>query len=247
MERCSENPAQPRITEGPRRPVRRERPHARGAWPSSWSTATSTSRPVHHPRPTAFGSPSPVRTKAVLITPTGTGTGTGTGRVAAQAIASARLRPLIAEAARQGLRLAFTVRLAKTGYLHPSGSRTDSPGIRHKVVQRADHTEERSYGSAQTPRSSISRSAPGAPADPRQQRAITLHRPTHLSRIGEAEETADSPLEHLFQTVDIRCQGRSLAGVRVGDQMVSVSMAASTARTASASMAAYLRRTRRRE
>ena len=36
------------------------------------------------------------------------------------------------------------------GYLHPSGSRTDSPGIRRDVIQRADHTEERSYGSAQT-------------------------------------------------------------------------------------------------
>ncbi|MFF1475377.1 helix-turn-helix domain containing protein [Streptomyces mirabilis] len=99
-------------------------------------------------RTTSSGSRARVRTKAVLITPTGT----GTGRVGAQAIASgsARLRPLIAEAARQGLRLAFTVRLAKTAYLHPSGSRTDSPGIRRDVIQRADHTEERSYGSAQT-------------------------------------------------------------------------------------------------
>lgn len=99
-------------------------------------------------RTTASGTLARVRTKAVLITPTGT----GTGRVGAQAIASgsARLRPLIAEAARQGLRLAFTVRLAKTGYLRPSGSRTDSPGIRRGVIQRADHTEERSYGSAQT-------------------------------------------------------------------------------------------------
>ncbi|MGW2471361.1 helix-turn-helix domain containing protein [Streptomyces bauhiniae] len=99
-------------------------------------------------RTTASGARARVRSKAVLITPTGT----GTGRVGAQAIASgsARLRPLIAEAARQGLRLAFTVRLAKTGYLHPSGSRTDSPGIRRDVTQRADHTEERSYGSAQT-------------------------------------------------------------------------------------------------
>jgi hypothetical protein len=34
--------------------------------------------------------------------------------------------------------------------LHPSGSRTDSPGIRRDATQRADHTEERSYGSAQT-------------------------------------------------------------------------------------------------
>ncbi|WP_268240466.1 hypothetical protein [Streptomyces albiflavescens] len=42
----------------------------------------------------------------------------------------------------------MTVRLAKTGYLHPSGSRTDSPGIRRDVFQRADHTEERAYGSA---------------------------------------------------------------------------------------------------
>lgn len=99
-------------------------------------------------RTTTSGTRARVRTKALLITPTGT----GTGRVAAQAIASgsARLRPLIAEAARQNLRLAFTVRLAKTGYLHPSGSRTDSPGIRRDVIQRTDHTEERSYGSAQT-------------------------------------------------------------------------------------------------
>ncbi|GAA4561227.1 helix-turn-helix domain containing protein [Streptomyces collinus] len=99
-------------------------------------------------RTTASGARARVRTKAVLITPTGT----GTGRAGAQAIASgsARLRPLIAEAARRGLRMAFTVRLAKTGYLHPSGSRTDSPGIRRDVTQRADHTEERSYGSAQT-------------------------------------------------------------------------------------------------
>ncbi|MEU9925240.1 helix-turn-helix domain containing protein [Streptomyces griseoluteus] len=99
-------------------------------------------------RTTVSGTRARVRGKAVLITPTGT----GTGRVAAQAIASGstRLRPLIAEAARQGLRLAFTVRLAKTGYVHPSGSRTDSPGIRRGVIQRADHSEERSYGSAQT-------------------------------------------------------------------------------------------------
>jgi hypothetical protein len=99
-------------------------------------------------RTTASGAPARVRTKAVLITPTGT----GAGRVAAQAIASGstRLRPLIADAARRGLRLAFTVRLAKTGYVHPSGSRTDSPGIRRNVIQRADHTEERSYGSATT-------------------------------------------------------------------------------------------------
>jgi hypothetical protein len=99
-------------------------------------------------RTTASGGRARVRTKAVLITPTGT----GTGRAGAQAIASgsARLRPLIAEAARQNLRLAFTVRLPKTGYLHPSGSRTDSPGIRRDVTQRTDHTEERSYGSAQT-------------------------------------------------------------------------------------------------
>ncbi|MGW6954128.1 helix-turn-helix domain containing protein [Streptomyces chartreusis] len=99
-------------------------------------------------RTTASGARARVRSKAVLITPTGS----GTGRVGAQAIASgsARLRPLIAEAARLGLRLAFTVRLAKTGYVHPSGSRVDSPGIRREVIQRADHTEERSYGSAQT-------------------------------------------------------------------------------------------------
>ncbi|WP_435613691.1 helix-turn-helix domain containing protein [Streptomyces sp. bgisy159] len=99
-------------------------------------------------RTTASGARARVRTKAVLITPAGS----GSGRVGAQAIASgsARLRPLIAEAARLGLRLAFTVRLAKTGYLHPSGSRTDSPGIRRDVIQRADHSEERSYGSAQS-------------------------------------------------------------------------------------------------
>ncbi|MFH8804911.1 helix-turn-helix domain containing protein [Streptomyces sp. NPDC017936] len=99
-------------------------------------------------RTTSSGARARVRSKAVLITPTGS----GTGRVGAQAIASgsARLRPLIAEAARRGLRLAFTVRLAKTAYVHPSGSRTDSPGVRRDVIQRADHTEERSYGSAQT-------------------------------------------------------------------------------------------------
>ncbi|MFF8589666.1 helix-turn-helix domain containing protein [Streptomyces althioticus] len=101
-----------------------------------------------HRRTTASGARARVRTKAVMITPSGS----GTGRVGAQAIASgsARLRPLIAEAARRGLRLAFTVRLVRTGYRHPSGSRTDSPGIRRDVIQRADHTEERSYGSAQT-------------------------------------------------------------------------------------------------
>lgn len=99
-------------------------------------------------RTTASGATARVRAKAVLITPTGS----GTGRVAAQAIASgsARLRPLIAEAARRGLRLAFTVRMAKGGFVHPSGSRADSPGIRRDVIQRADHTEERSYGSAAT-------------------------------------------------------------------------------------------------
>ncbi|MEV7787624.1 helix-turn-helix domain containing protein [Streptomyces sp. NPDC088106] len=101
-----------------------------------------------HRRTTASGARARVRTKALLITPTGS----GTGRVGAQAITSGsvRLRPLIAEAARRGLRLAFTVRLAKTAYQHPSGSRTDSPGIRRDVIQRTDHTEERSYGSAQT-------------------------------------------------------------------------------------------------
>ncbi|MFF9795360.1 helix-turn-helix domain containing protein [Streptomyces bacillaris] len=99
-------------------------------------------------RTTASGTRARVRTKAVLITPAGT----GTGRAGAQAIASGstRLRALIAEAAAQNLRLAFTVRLAKTGYVHPSGSRTDSPGIRRDVIQRADHTEERSYGSSAT-------------------------------------------------------------------------------------------------
>lgn len=99
-------------------------------------------------RTTADGTRARVRTKAVLITPTGT----GTGRAGAQAITSGstRLRPLIAEAARRGLRLAFTVRMPKTSYIHASGSRTDSPGIRRDVIQRADHTEERSYGSATT-------------------------------------------------------------------------------------------------
>ncbi|MET9804470.1 helix-turn-helix domain containing protein [Streptomyces sp. NPDC006368] len=99
-------------------------------------------------RTTSSGTRARVRTRSVLITPAGT----GTGRAGAQAIASGstRLRALIAEAARQRLRLAFTVRLAKTAYVHPSGSRTDSPGIRRDVIQRADHTEERSYGSSAT-------------------------------------------------------------------------------------------------
>jgi hypothetical protein len=38
--------------------------------------------------------------------------------------------------------------MAKGGFLHPSGSRADSPGVRRDVIQRPDHTEERSYGSA---------------------------------------------------------------------------------------------------
>ncbi|KOU41717.1 helix-turn-helix domain containing protein [Streptomyces sp. NPDC060334] len=99
-------------------------------------------------RTTSTGTKARVRTKALLITPTGT----GTGRAGVQAIASGstRLRPLIAEAARQGLRLAFTVRMARADFLHASGSRTDSPGIRRDVIQRTDHTEERSYGSATT-------------------------------------------------------------------------------------------------
>lgn len=99
-------------------------------------------------RTTASGTRACVRTKAVLITPTGT----GTGRAEAQAIAagSARLRPLIAEAAPPRPQLAFTVCMPKTGYILASGSRTDSPGIRRDVIQRADHTEERSYGSAST-------------------------------------------------------------------------------------------------
>jgi len=99
-------------------------------------------------RTTKTGTRARVRTKAVLITETGT----GTGRAGTQAIAtgSTRLRPLIAEAARRGLRLAFTVRMPRGDYLHPSGSRTDSPGIRRDVLQRSDHTEERSYGSAAT-------------------------------------------------------------------------------------------------
>ncbi|MFH9888024.1 hypothetical protein ACH4OQ_38230 [Streptomyces luteogriseus] len=117
-------------------------------------TATAARHTSRHTsrRTTASGARASVRTRAVLITPTGTGTGTGTGHADAQAIASGstRLRPLIAEAARRGLRMVFTVRLAKTGYLHPSGSRTDSPGIRCDVTQGAEHTEDRSYGSAQT-------------------------------------------------------------------------------------------------
>ncbi|GHH27261.1 hypothetical protein [Streptomyces lanatus] len=93
-------------------------------------------------RITASGARARVRGRAVLITPTGS----GSGRVGGQAIASGsvRLRLLIAEAARLGLRLVFTVRLARTGCVHSSGSRTDSPGIRRGVVQCAGHTEERS-------------------------------------------------------------------------------------------------------
>ncbi|MFJ7593361.1 helix-turn-helix domain containing protein [Streptomyces sp. NPDC097617] len=99
-------------------------------------------------RTTASGTRARVRSKAVLVTPSGS----GTGRVSAQAIASgsARLRPLIAEAAQRGLRLAFTVRLHKAGYVHASGSRIDSPGIRRDTIQRPDQSEERSYGSSTT-------------------------------------------------------------------------------------------------
>ncbi|MER6309650.1 hypothetical protein ACWCXK_37040 [Streptomyces sp. NPDC001739] len=40
--------------------------------------------------------------------------------------------------------------MPKSGFTLASGSRADSPGIRRDVIQRADHTEERSYGSATT-------------------------------------------------------------------------------------------------
>ncbi|MGW1930161.1 helix-turn-helix domain containing protein [Streptomyces sp. NPDC001919] len=99
-------------------------------------------------RTTASGARARVRTKGLLITPAGT----GTGRAGAQAIASGstRLRTFIADAAGHELRIAFTVRLTKTAFVHASGSRTDSPGIRRDVVQLADHTEDRSYGSSAT-------------------------------------------------------------------------------------------------
>lgn len=99
-------------------------------------------------RTTRSGARARVRGKAVLITPAGS----GTGRAGAAAIASgsAPLRPLIAEAARLRLRLAFTIRMPKSGYIYTSGSSADSPGVRRDVIQRADHSEERSYGSAAT-------------------------------------------------------------------------------------------------
>ncbi|MCZ4120229.1 helix-turn-helix domain containing protein [Streptomyces sp. H39-S7] len=99
-------------------------------------------------RTTRTGTQARVRHRSVLITPQGS----GTGRAGAQAIASGatRLRPLIAEAARRGLKLAFTVRMPATAYTLASGSRLDSPGVRRDVVQRADRTEERSYGSSST-------------------------------------------------------------------------------------------------
>ncbi|MGF0174450.1 hypothetical protein ACQF36_29260 [Streptomyces sp. Marseille-Q5077] len=52
--------------------------------------------------------------------------------------------------ARFGLCLAFTVGLAKVGYVHSFGSRTDLPGIRREGHPTRHHTEECSYGSART-------------------------------------------------------------------------------------------------
>ncbi|MGW6732312.1 helix-turn-helix domain containing protein [Streptomyces sp. NPDC055013] len=85
-------------------------------------------------RTTVSGARSWAPIAAFLITPTRS----GTGCVGARPIASgsARLRALIVEAARLGLRPVFTVRLAETSYVHHSGSRAGSPGIRCEAIMR---------------------------------------------------------------------------------------------------------------
>ncbi|MBL1086786.1 hypothetical protein JK359_33310 [Streptomyces actinomycinicus] len=57
-----------------------------------------------------------------------------------------RLYPVIAEAAANNGKIAFTVRALRRMFTHDAGRLADSPGVRRNVVQRADGTEERAYG-----------------------------------------------------------------------------------------------------
>ncbi|QNA77606.1 hypothetical protein C8250_042815 [Streptomyces sp. So13.3] len=87
-----------------------------------------------------------VRTKDVVGTPGKS----SMARAARQHIASgaSRLRPVVANTAAAGGKLAFTVRAKKGAFTHSAGSRIDSPGLRRGVVQRNDGTEERAYGAS---------------------------------------------------------------------------------------------------
>ncbi|MEU5108214.1 hypothetical protein AB0H07_39155 [Streptomyces sp. NPDC021354] len=62
------------------------------------------------------------------------------------AAGASRLYPVVAEAAANRGRIAFTVRARRDAFIHDSGRLADSPGVRRNVVQRRDRTEERAYG-----------------------------------------------------------------------------------------------------
>ncbi|MDJ0347436.1 hypothetical protein QMK19_35560 [Streptomyces sp. H10-C2] len=87
-----------------------------------------------------------VRTKDIVGTPGKS----AMARAARQHIASgaSRLRPVVANTAASGGKIAFTVRAKKGAFTHSAGSRIDSPGLRRGVVQRTDGTEERAYGAS---------------------------------------------------------------------------------------------------
>ncbi|MDJ0342830.1 hypothetical protein QMK19_23280 [Streptomyces sp. H10-C2] len=74
----------------------------------------------------------------------------GIARAGRQHIASgaSRLAPILEAAAQADGVVAFTVRASKGRFLLDSGSGEDSPGVHRGVVQRADGTEERSYGNS---------------------------------------------------------------------------------------------------
>lgn len=105
--------------------------------------------PMVHRRVTRSGRRARTRTKDVVATPGNS----SMARAAKQHIASgaSRLRPVVADTAAAGGRIAFTVRAKKSAFLIGSGYRADSPGVRRGVVQRRDGTEERAYGNSAGP------------------------------------------------------------------------------------------------
>ncbi|MFG2825166.1 helix-turn-helix domain containing protein [Kitasatospora sp. NPDC048365] len=100
-------------------------------------------------RTTATGRNARVRAKNVV----GDTHRSSLARAGKQHIASgaSRLRPVIAGQAEVGGRVAFTVRAKRSAFVYDAGSPDDSPGLRRGVVQRADGTEERSYGAGLGP------------------------------------------------------------------------------------------------
>ncbi|MEY9878189.1 hypothetical protein ABH931_007716 [Streptacidiphilus sp. MAP12-33] len=100
-------------------------------------------------RTTAGGRKARVRTKNVV----GDTHRSSMARAAKQHIASgaSRLRPVIADQAEVGGKIAFSVRAKKSAFVYDAGRPKDSPGIRRGVVQRKDGTEERSYGNSLGP------------------------------------------------------------------------------------------------